>query len=267
MDPPLNVAEWKILADAVRGTSHQGNGKPCQDAFRTISCGPCESILVVALSDGAGSANFADVGATLTCDSLIGSIISRIEKLPTASQFTRQVFLEVFTDARIELIRETERRGCSLRELACTALLAVMSPDAAAFAQLGDGAIVIARGDRYEPVFWPQEGEYANETNFLTEDDFANALEAVVVDEPIYELAAFSDGLQRLALDYTSRSGHLGFFRPLFQRLQTEENLEQLLAPFRQFLDSARINARTDDDKTLVLATRTVTNELTTENR
>ena len=261
------MTRWKVLAESVAGTSHGASALPCQDAFRTTLGGPNEGILAVVLADGAGSAAFADAGATLTCDTLIDSIRTRIANGLTVAQFPREVVLEVLHEARTALFHEAERRGCPLRELACTVLLAIVDHDTAAFAQLGDGAIVIARGDRYEPVFWPQEGEYANATNFLTDDDFAVAVEAIVLNEPIREFAAFTDGLQRLALDYAARSGHAGFFRPLLQRLQAVSNLEELVVPFRQFLDSPRINDRTDDDKTLVLATRLTPDELTAETR
>ena len=72
--------------------------------------------------------------------------------------------------------------------------------------------------------------------------------------ESVSELAVFTDGLQRLALDFTTRQPYGAFFRPFFERLRTEPEPETLLEPLREFLDSPRVNDRTDDDKTLVLA-------------
>ena len=68
----------------------------------------------------------------------------------------------------------------------------------------------------------------------------------------------FSDGLQRLALVYQSQTVHEPFFEPMFAELrnadlQTCNSLSDQLA---RFLDSPKINERTDDDKTLVLASR-----------
>lgn len=197
---------------------------------------------------------------------MIRSVLDKLSALKV-SEFTRNVILEVLNEARRDLLLESTRRAIPLRELACTVLLAIVDRDAAAFAQLGDGAFVIARGDRYDPVVWPQEGEYANTTNFLTDEDFADSLETVFFHESIREFAAFTDGLQRLALDYAHRTGHAGFFRPLFQRLNSTATVEELLPPFRQFLDSPRINERTDDDKTLVLATRLKPDEPAAETR
>jgi len=252
----LNTTRWKILADAVRGTSHNGTGQPCQDAWLTSFCGTNERTIVATLSDGAGSAAFAEIGASLTCESIISSISERLAKHPTVTQFTRATIVQILNEARIELIDQAESRKCDIRDFACTSLIAIVDPEIAVFAQLGDGAIVLSRADQYEPAFWPQEGEYANTTNFLTDINYSKTVEFKSFIEPIHEFSMFSDGLQRLALDYSTRLGHVGFFRPLFQRLAVQSNPDDLRPLFRQFLDSPRINDRTDDDKTLVLATR-----------
>ena len=74
----------------------------------------------------------------------------------------------------------------------------------------------------------------------------------------MHELALFTDGLQALALHFVSREVHAPFFEPMFERLRQEPpgDAPGLEAELRAFLDSAEVNRRTDDDKTLVLATR-----------
>ena len=126
----------------------------------------------------------------------------------------------------------------------------------ATFAQLGDGAIVVGGSDEFRTVFWPEPSEYANATDFLTEDRFREAIQFATMSESICELAVLTDGLQRLALDFTTRQPHRAFFQPFFERLRVETEPTTLVEPFREFLDSARVNDRTDDDKTLVIAIR-----------
>ena len=159
-------------------------------------------------------------------------------------------------EARKQLNFEAAQRQAGLRDLACTLLLAVVGDHSAAFAQIGDGAMVTCYGEEYRPVFWPQAGEYANTTYFLTQDDFADHVEFVRFDERIDELAIFSDGLQRLALNIAGRMGHRPFFEPLFTRLRAAASGDDLREPLRQFLESPRVAQRSDDDKTLILATR-----------
>ena len=68
-------------------------------------------------------------------------------------------------------------------------------------------------------------------------------------------MALFTDGLQTLALDYT-RAAHSPFFAPMFAALSSETEPGGLLGPLSAFLESPAVNERTDDDKTLILATR-----------
>jgi hypothetical protein len=74
----------------------------------------------------------------------------------------------------------------------------------------------------------------------------------------IVDIAVFSDGLERLALDFKERQAHTKFFRGFFQHFYDKPAGEasEIQAQLAQFLASDRINAKTDDDKTLILATR-----------
>jgi hypothetical protein len=135
-------------------------------------------------------------------------------------------------------------------------LLAVIGESTARFAQIGDGAIVISDGDCYRPVFWPQSGEYANATNFLTDPRWQRSLAFTAMDSRVDEIALLSDGLQALTLDYAAKAAHGPFFAPMFRPLRQARKGEDLLVALGDFLRSARVNERTDDDKTLILASR-----------
>ena len=243
---------WTVLGDSVTGTSHHARSTPCQDAFRFCRFGSMAEWLAIVVADGAGSASHSEIGATLACD----EFVRRVETLERDVLLTRVVITSLFADVRIALFAEAERLGVPPRELACTTLLAVVGPTSAAFAQLGDGAIVVGHEQGYRAVFWPEPAEYANATDFLTADQFADFIQFETTTDTISEVAVFTDGLQRLALDFASRAAHPAFFRPLFDELRNAVDTELLAAPFYNFLDSQRVNERTDDDKTLVLAIR-----------
>ena len=242
------TAAWSVLGASVAGTGHRSRALPCQDACRWCHFGPDGDWLAVAVADGAGSASHADAGATLTCDELI----RRVALAPPDTLLTPDGMTDLFRGVREALLAEAERLGVPGREVACTALLAVLGPSAAAFAQAGDGAIVV--GDRV--VFWPEPAEYANATDFLADADWVAKLRFESVAGAIEEVAVLTDGLQRLALDFASETPHTAFFRPLFDALRSGTDAESLIDPLRTFLDSPRVNARTDDDKTLVIAAR-----------
>src|SRR5262249_11022537 len=132
---------------------------------------------------------------------VIGKTLADLREGLIAAKIERDSVLYWLEEARKELRKEAEQRETTVRDLACTLLLAIVGEQAAAFAQIGDGAIVTRYDDAYRPVFWPQGGEYANSTNFITDDDFDDSLEFASFEERIDELALFSDGLQRLALN------------------------------------------------------------------
>jgi hypothetical protein len=222
---------WVALGESVTGTSHRSAQTPCQDSFRYRLFGEAAEWLLVAAADGAGSAAHADVGATLVCD----EFARRVEESRTDALLTRQGIIALFAETRLALLAEAERRGARPRDLACTALFGLVGPTTAAFAQLGDGAIVIGDGQAHRVVFWPDSGEYVNATDFLTDEGFADLIRFETTTDPISEVALLTDGLQRLALDFAGRTAHPGFFAPLFKRLRGTAAPESLLEPLRSF--------------------------------
>ena len=105
-------------------------------------------------------------------------------------------------------------------------------------------------------AFWPDSGEYANTTRFLTDADYPIRLRLDRLSRPVARLALLTDGLQMLAIDYATAEVHARFFAPLFGVVAAATDQDQASADLAGWLDSPRINARTDDDKTLFLATR-----------
>jgi hypothetical protein len=70
------------------------------------------------------------------------------------------------------------------------------------------------------------------------------------------DVALLTDGMERLALRFDSLTPHPPFFRPLFEALRATTNVDALTEDLRQFLQSDSVQNKTDDDKTLVLASR-----------
>ena len=71
---------------------------------------------------------------------------------------------------------------------------------------------------------------------------------------PVSLVAALTDGLLRLVLDLNRNVPHRPFFEPLVEFASDVSDPAAAEAQLADFLASDRVCARTDDDKTLVLA-------------
>src|SRR5579884_307004 len=172
MTPP-----WKLLCGSVVGTSHERRGEPCQDYAHGVLLAAGESpVLVAACADGASSAAHAAVGARLACLGMVRVACEALRAGLPAPDVDARCLLRWHERVRGALSLEASLRNLELHDLACTLLTAVVGEDAAAFAQIGDGAIVYGEGGTYRTVFWPQAGEYASTTFFLTGRDFEERL-------------------------------------------------------------------------------------------
>lgn len=241
---------WKILRASVPGSAHVKAKTPCQDAHAATATS--EGVLLVACADGAGSAHRSDEGATAAAEEFVRAACALVRE---GRELGEAAVLECFRAARKAVEERAVRIEVPSRELACTLLGAIVGPEQAWFGQIGDGLIVVGEKGAYSPVFWPHAGDYLNESDFLTDGRYEARVQLAQRKAP-GELALTTDGLQLLMANLAARSIHHGFFAPIFARLRETQDEAALLAPLQEFLASAAINDRTDDDKTLLLAVR-----------
>ena len=251
---------WRWVGASVRGTSHVGGGLPCQDAsaIRQFEHAAHGAVLVLACADGAGSASMSQVGSLLAVRSVVRTVANFVADGHGVRDIDDGILRRWFEVAAADLQEEADEAERPIGDYACTLLCAIVDQHAAAYAQLGDGAIVAGCGDDVAPVFWPQQGEFANSTFFITSPRHLELVQTRTHGEVPERIALMSDGLQNLALRMSDRTAHAGFFSPLFDGLlaQPVGLAEGLELPLAEFLDSPRINARSDDDKSLLLAVR-----------
>jgi hypothetical protein len=161
-------------------------------------------------------------------------------------------------EAREGIARAAAKRQLAMRDFATTMICAISDGDETRVAHVGDGSVVVqnASDGEWHVVSWPSHGEYASTTFFVTD-----------VPEPklichrrsgrISALVAFTDGLERLALDFAAGCPHAPFFNGIVGPVSGSAAAgrdAKLCAALARYLDSPAINGRTDDDKTLVVA-------------
>jgi len=248
---------WKLVQESAIGTSHNAEGIPCQDACRSALIEhPSQQVLVACVADGAGSSSMSQIGAEIACDTFIRSATEMLPARPEELLWDELFVKDWLRDANLNIAQRARDESLPIREFACTFLAALVGETGAIFAQVGDGAMVIDQHSGYETIFWPQSGEYANLTNFLTDEHFTQQIETRFVDRTIQRLAMFSDGLERLVLKFEEMQVHAPFLNPLFLALESSEDGASCKGPLQTLLCSQKINVRTHDDKTLLLASR-----------
>jgi hypothetical protein len=152
------------LAQAV-GLRHQQCGQPCQDAiFSRVDCG----VTCIALADGAGSAEHAEIGAVVALDILTRVVTRRFRRL---AAYRSDLASSILVRSIVRGLRAAAKRlDGRVEQLACTLLFAAHDGTSLLVGQLGDGQIGLrmALHGQWIPARLDWRGEYANETVFVT---------------------------------------------------------------------------------------------------
>lgn len=265
-------SSWRVIGASVRGTGHLRSGRGCDDAhdIRLQDGG----LLFLAVADGAGSATYSATGAATavrvaldTAELLLNgqqpaqedqwlSVLRMI--LQSAHEAVHRLVLnEIALSQNISEERQQYQLDGkrTIRDFATTLLVAIITSDWVATVQVGDGAIVIQQVDGSFTSLTPHSrNEYVNETDFITGADYLSAADFTVLSRVgmgMRGIGLLTDGLQIVAMKMPQNTPSAPFFTPLFRTVARPDVTEDAL---RRFLESERICARTDDDKTLILA-------------
>jgi hypothetical protein len=253
-EPSPTSLEWQVVHATVIGSTHLSSGIPCQDAAGW--CMLPSGLLAVALADGAGSAKQAETGANLAVAKALASLgNSNISENPQDLNTWSAAIQQAFLEAREILVEEAIGVGAPPNEYATTLTCLVASNRYAAVGQVGDGAIIArTTAGELQILAQPQRGEYANETSFITMPDALEHGFYQVVEVEVAGLVLMSDGLIRMALQLPGYTPHVPFFKPLWTFAAGANMDEKANLQLAEFLASERVCARTDDDKSLVIA-------------
>jgi serine/threonine protein phosphatase PrpC len=252
---------WRVVGASVAGSAHLLHGLPCQDrhVVKVMPDAAGTDILLVAVADGASFAKCADAGA----DIAVEGFLNRVQNAIAARPFAHVSVVDCrdwLLATRQLLLDAAAADGLLPRDLAATFAAAVVAPDAAFALQIGDGIIAAqTAGDRpWHIAFWPQKGEYYNETRFLTDQDATSHVLVSRLEVGITRLAVCSDGLEALCLIRAERAVFSPFFDEIARTVLAvpDESANELNPALERYLGSDAVNDVTDDDKTLVLAAR-----------
>lgn len=246
---------WECVSAVVIGTSHAEMGGVCQDRCSAeVTLQGARPWLSIFVADGAGSAIHGELGAQMT----INVAKEFVQKLMSRSEFglSDRLAVELAKEIRSVIYAAAESAGRTARDYACTFLGLISSELGTLVLQIGDGGVVLDVGEGLEVAIAPMIGEYANMTHFITDENALDNLVSKSYEGIALRVAAFSDGVQRLAINMAANTPHEPFFAPFFNVLGTvaPEKRGQLPGALETFLGSDKVNKRTDDDKSMALA-------------
>jgi hypothetical protein len=250
---------WTVFSASVIGKRNLEQGAAGQDASH---CVVTDEVLVAIVCDGAGSVREGRTGADFIARALAEQLSGALhaDRNLLEVQTEGGARLEATVRCAIEAVRTrladlAASRELALDDFACTLVGCVASPGGGCFFHIGDG-FAIQQGAAGDSVLSsPENGEYADETYFVTDENWKDHLRLTPLPAPARGnvIGLMSDGTAPFAVN-RARSG---FFRPFIDPIATF--LREATAPvgdaaLRNLLESPRACEISPDDKTLLLA-------------
>jgi hypothetical protein len=218
-------------------------------------------MLVAAVCDGAGSCELSHFGARALSESVVRTLAAGAEGqslCPDTSEDGFKSLVETaIAQARAELEATAKSAAKDLSAYASTLVGVVTWPARGHFFHVGDGYAVArpCAAEIGDIVSLPENGEYVNETYFVTGGEWRQHLRITCFEQTIATVVLMSDGAAPFAMAKGNRGLHRPFIDPVqrYLDLVTEAEGTQALAGT---LASPGTDSITNDDKTLLIARR-----------
>ncbi len=247
--------QWKVFFASAAGKYHLDDNVPCQDSGHHVAI---DDVLVGVVCDGAGSARAGHLGSDFFAKKLTELLSQSIacgQIVKGAQADCRDQLLAILQEARSQLGAIAAARQLELRDFACTVVGCITSGDGGWFFHIGDGFGICVQDNGESVLSHPENGEYADETYFVTDDHWKDHLRVTPI--PAIDrgglIGLMSDG----AAPFAVNRSRTGFYRPFFDPVvsflssATERSGSQAL---QSVLENEKTFAITADDKTILLA-------------
>ncbi len=241
---------WRVYSASATGKRNLEQGLPGQDASH---CALAGEGLVAIVCDGAGSVPEGRTGAEFLARELAAHLSRLLQADPGVPGI--DAVRDGIARVRGGLALVAADRGLALADFSCTLVGCIALPAGGCFFHIGDGYAIWRDSGGASVVSLPQNGEYADETYFVTDEDWQAQLRLTPLPAatPGCMVGLLSDGTAPFAVS-RDRSGFFGpFIDPVaaFLRRATPAEGDEAL---RQLLASPRASEISPDDKTLLLA-------------
>lgn len=185
----IKTPQGQLIAARVRGRSHAHTGKPCDDDY-AIAYDPKTHLHFIAVSDGAGSAEFSRLGSQVVVKAAANAIQHALNSQEPNSSLhadmntdnAKRVLINLTTKAVYEafmaLHQTAKEHHFELKKLSCTLLFVMSFPLASGqwltvHYSVGDGVIANWQPETQSLLFSSKSdsGSYSGETRFLSAEE------------------------------------------------------------------------------------------------
>lgn len=159
---------WKVIKSELTGTSHKKNNIPCQDVVDYLVS---ENNCIIVLADGAGSSKHSEVGATLSCKSIIKLLGNDFDEIYNMEAYFAKS--KLIHGIRTRLGIKASKYEQTKDEFASTLLFVSIQDDSFIVGHIGDGVVGgVCIDGTVKIISEPENGEFANTTFFTTSDNY-----------------------------------------------------------------------------------------------
>ena len=221
------TGELVVATASLTGQRHLANGQYNQDSVY-YELMPGSQGLIAAVSDGAGSARRAKDGSFLAARTAVKQtkrIILEESEGPAFAVRRGLFWARQAIKQQVQIVPSHP-----IEEYHCTLVLIAWVGDLICGIQVGDGAAIVGTKEGYKMLTVPRQGEFANETYFITEPHY---LQAVFENEAtdVNSVALFTDGLQRLSIDFKRKRANQDFMEQAMKSLSGNSKDAQSAEP------------------------------------
>jgi hypothetical protein len=250
-------SEWLNGGANVVGTSHLDSKTPCQDSF-AIEYSEDKNWIAAAVCDGAGSAKKSEVGSKLVANAFAKKLIYLSEEFKTKQPGTwiNDYIIQQVLNVRNELRKIAN--SDNLEDYHTTLVACLVGKTGGFVIHIGDGSLVggVAFEDKntlvidYERfISEPQNGEYLNETFFITEPNWIKNIRVTPLP-PLDWFLIGTDGGSAFYLNHLNidKQDFITSFIGEVRKIPPTE----WSAKIKKILEDNRAINVTNDDKTLI---------------
>tara|TARA_A100001037_G_C14938809_1_gene539538 strand:- start:69 stop:836 length:768 start_codon:yes stop_codon:yes gene_type:complete len=248
---------WNAAVDFRKASPQEAQTRPCQDYGKVLKLNA--DVIVSAVADGQGKAQFSHIGAKTVVRSACNTIRTNALHFQSLVRNPNEGAAVIIFEALLDSVQESLKSAAadylvSVDDLATSLIVFIACPSGLVAMKIGTGFIVYRQsGRQYEFMFRPGEKRTNTENQYITQPNARDNMEVAAQNGLTEFVCASTNALEPLSIRSDGYRPHTPFFRPLDQCTALARDDDELHSNIRAFLRSKNLTGKVDHDCTLML--------------